>query len=115
MLMLTAHAAKAVCVLRTVGICVAPPVPRQHNSDIVWHVLYCCCVCRVVPACYRRCFPAHLKSHRSHDIVLLCVDCHQVLVDAAKLTSYMTVMAVILASCIAFVIVIWHIGWSMTL
>jgi hypothetical protein len=38
------------------------------------HVL----LCRVVPACYRRCFPAHLKSHRSHDIVLLCVDCHQV-------------------------------------
>jgi hypothetical protein len=34
---------------------------------------------RVVPACYRRCFPAHLKSHRSHDIVLLCIDCHQVM------------------------------------
>lgn len=33
---------------------------------------------RVVPACYRRCFPTHLKSHRSHDIVLLCLDCHQV-------------------------------------
>lgn len=23
-------------------------------------------------------FPEHLKSHRSHDIVLLCVDCHEV-------------------------------------
>lgn len=22
-------------------------------------------------------FPEHLKSHRSHDIVLLCVDCHE--------------------------------------
>uniref|UniRef100_A0A7R9V667 HRDC domain-containing protein n=1 Tax=Chlamydomonas euryale TaxID=1486919 RepID=A0A7R9V667_9CHLO len=31
---------------------------------------------RVVPSCYRRFFPAHLKSHRSHDIVLLCVECH---------------------------------------
>jgi cobalt/nickel-transporting P-type ATPase D len=33
---------------------------------------------RVVPACYRRSFPVHMKSHRSHDIVLLCVDCHHV-------------------------------------
>lgn len=32
---------------------------------------------QVVPACYRRHFPKHLKSHRSHDIVLLCIDCHQ--------------------------------------
>ena len=32
---------------------------------------------QVVPACYRRYFPVHLKSHRSHDIVLLCVDCHE--------------------------------------
>lgn len=28
---------------------------------------------RVVPACYRRAMPVSLKSHRSHDIVLLCV------------------------------------------
>lgn len=33
---------------------------------------------RVVPACYRRNFPVQWKSHRSHDIVLLCVDCHHV-------------------------------------
>eukprot|EP00775_Hariotina_reticulata_P003770 gene3770-4029_t len=39
---------------------------------------------RVVPACYRRCFPPHLKSHRSHDIVLLCIDCHQEAHKAAE-------------------------------
>lgn len=33
---------------------------------------------RVVPSCYRRHFPVHLKSHRSHDVVLLCVPCHQI-------------------------------------
>lgn len=38
---------------------------------------------KVVPACYRRHFPVHLKSHRSHDIVLLCVDCHEVAHQAA--------------------------------
>ena len=31
----------------------------------------------MVPACYRRSFPVHLKSHRSHDVVLLCFDCHE--------------------------------------
>ncbi|OMO93706.1 hypothetical protein CCACVL1_06374 [Corchorus capsularis] len=32
---------------------------------------------RIIPSCYRVHFPEHLKSHRSHDIVLLCVDCHE--------------------------------------
>lgn len=31
---------------------------------------------RVVPACYRRHLPTHMKSHRAHDVVLLCIDCH---------------------------------------
>ena len=39
---------------------------------------------RVVPACYRRNFPVQWKSHRSHDIVLLCVDCHHVAHKAAE-------------------------------
>jgi hypothetical protein len=30
-----------------------------------------------VPQCYRRNMPNGMKSHRSHDIVLLCVFCHQ--------------------------------------
>lgn len=47
----------------------------------------CCVVCglsshylryRVVPQCYRKQLPVPLKSHRSHDIVLLCVQCHEV-------------------------------------
>ncbi|KAI3809814.1 hypothetical protein L1987_19414 [Smallanthus sonchifolius] len=32
---------------------------------------------RIIPSCYRIHFPEHLKSHRSHDIVLVCVDCHE--------------------------------------
>ncbi|KAK4577279.1 hypothetical protein RGQ29_027699 [Quercus rubra] len=33
---------------------------------------------RIIPSCYRMHFPEHMKSHRSHDIVLVCVDCHEV-------------------------------------
>uniref|UniRef100_A0A7S1SY78 3'-5' exonuclease domain-containing protein n=1 Tax=Tetraselmis chuii TaxID=63592 RepID=A0A7S1SY78_9CHLO len=42
---------------------------------------------RVVPSCYRRHFPLHLKTHRSHDIVLVCISCHeaaQVVADEVK-------------------------------
>ncbi|ETO34109.1 hypothetical protein RFI_02984, partial [Reticulomyxa filosa] len=30
----------------------------------------------VVPQCYRKHFPLELKAHSSHDILLLCHDCH---------------------------------------
>eukprot|EP00241_Pyramimonas_parkeae_P015316 CAMPEP_0114285810 /NCGR_PEP_ID=MMETSP0059-20121206/5405_1 /TAXON_ID=36894 /ORGANISM="Pyramimonas parkeae, Strain CCMP726" /LENGTH=555 /DNA_ID=CAMNT_0001406773 /DNA_START=243 /DNA_END=1910 /DNA_ORIENTATION=+ len=45
-----------------------------------------CCVCghkgkylrhSVVPPCYRQHFPEEMKSHLSHDIVLVCVECKQ--------------------------------------
>ncbi|XP_023639722.1 protein RRP6-like 3 isoform X3 [Capsella rubella] len=39
---------------------------------------------RIIPSCYRVHFPEHLKTHRSHDIVLLCVDCHEVAHAAAE-------------------------------
>lgn len=39
---------------------------------------------RIIPSCYRMHFPEHLKSHRSHDIVLLCVDCHEISHAAAE-------------------------------
>ncbi|XP_057792686.1 protein RRP6-like 3 isoform X2 [Salvia miltiorrhiza] len=39
---------------------------------------------RIIPSCYRIHFPEHLKSHRSHDIVLLCVDCHEIAHTAAE-------------------------------
>lgn len=39
---------------------------------------------RVIPSCYRQHFPEYLKSHRSHDIVLLCVDCHEIAHRAAE-------------------------------
>lgn len=31
----------------------------------------------VVPHCYRKFFPDELKSHSSHDILVMCVDCHE--------------------------------------
>ncbi|GAX75718.1 hypothetical protein CEUSTIGMA_g3161.t1 [Chlamydomonas eustigma] len=46
-----------------------------------------CCVCgkygeylrhNIIPHCYRSHFPLNMKSHLSHDIVLLCQDCKQV-------------------------------------
>ncbi|PNH10564.1 Exonuclease 3'-5' domain-containing protein 2 [Tetrabaena socialis] len=46
-----------------------------------------CCVCgseleyvrhSVVPHCYRKHFPTYMKSHLSHDIVLMCPPCHKV-------------------------------------
>ncbi|KAL9145069.1 hypothetical protein ABFS82_13G015000 [Erythranthe guttata] len=39
---------------------------------------------RIIPSCYRMHFPEHLKSHRSHDIVLVCVDCHETAHAAAE-------------------------------
>ncbi|KAL3693196.1 hypothetical protein R1sor_006847 [Riccia sorocarpa] len=39
---------------------------------------------RIIPSCYRQHFPEYLKSHRSHDIVLLCVDCHEAAHKAAE-------------------------------
>lgn len=30
-----------------------------------------------VPLCYRRHFPSYLKENASHDIVLLCINCHE--------------------------------------
>lgn len=32
----------------------------------------------IVPHCYRQHFPPAMKSHLSHDVVLLCVGCHQI-------------------------------------
>ena len=46
----------------------------------------CCVICgkteqylrfHVIPAIYRSCFPENLKSHKSHDVVLLCLECHE--------------------------------------
>lgn len=46
----------------------------------------CCVVCggreyltrhHAVPHCYRRFFPEHLKSRSSHDVLPVCVDCHE--------------------------------------
>lgn len=56
----------------------------------------CCVVCgeaghylryRVIPQCYRKHLPIALKSHRSHDIVLLCVPCHIAAARSAERTK----------------------------
>jgi cation-transporting P-type ATPase D len=39
---------------------------------------------RVVPVCYRRALPEKFKSHRSHDVLLLCMDCHEVAQRASE-------------------------------
>ncbi|KAH7623572.1 putative Protein RRP6-like 3 [Nannochloris sp. 'desiccata'] len=39
---------------------------------------------RVVPVCYRRALPERFKSHRSHDVLLLCVGCHEVAQRASE-------------------------------
>jgi hypothetical protein len=31
----------------------------------------------IVPYCYRRFFPLHLKNHRSYDVMALCIPCHR--------------------------------------
>jgi len=31
----------------------------------------------VVPSCYRKHFPLELKSHNFHDVLSICVDCHE--------------------------------------
>ncbi|KAI5079547.1 hypothetical protein GOP47_0005026 [Adiantum capillus-veneris] len=68
--------------------------PEDENNDFYLQSKTNCCVgCgetnhylryRVIPSCYRQYFPEHLKSHRSHDIVLLCVDCHEIAHVAAE-------------------------------
>lgn len=57
---------------------------RPHCSSPCVKTLMVPVVPQVVPACYRRAFPVHLKSHRSHDVVLLCFDCHEVASKAAE-------------------------------
>ncbi|KAF5458342.1 hypothetical protein F2P56_022377, partial [Juglans regia] len=68
--------------------------PEDEDNDFYIQSKKNICVCcgegnhylryRIIPSCYRIHFPEHLKSHRSHDIVLLCVDCHEVAHSAAE-------------------------------
>lgn len=69
------------------------PSGRNQQGDEAWvdDQYYCtnrenkCVVCghnenflrfHVVPTLYRSHFPDSLKSHRSHDVLLMCFDCH---------------------------------------
>jgi len=59
----------------------------NHNKDFgLSEMVNRCVVCgceefltrhHVVPYCYRRYFPLELKSHNFHDVLLLCVECHE--------------------------------------
>jgi cation-transporting P-type ATPase D len=39
---------------------------------------------RVVPICYRKALPEKFKSHRSHDVLLLCIGCHEIAQRASE-------------------------------
>ena len=59
----------------------------NHNRDFgLSDMPNICVVCgvdshltrhHVVPYCYRRCFPLEVKSHNHHDVLSVCVDCHE--------------------------------------
>lgn len=60
--------------------------PRLDKEYYTFEKDNCCVVCGsaknllkkcVVPGEYRRFFPEMMKSHLSHDVLLLCVPCHQ--------------------------------------
>jgi len=78
-------------------VCSEPPCARlifeprgRGNADDEYYLadkLNRCCVCgfagdylrhSVVPHCYRSLFPQCMKSHMSHDVLLLCQACQQV-------------------------------------
>ena len=65
---------------------------NESHDFYVQSRVNCCVACgeeghylryKIIPACYRKQFPVALKSHRSHDVVLLCMDCHHVAQTAA--------------------------------
>lgn len=64
------------------------PAGNGHVGDQFYlgHKFNKCVVCgcekglnrhHVVPILYRRSFPSQIKNHNYHDIVLLCLDCHE--------------------------------------
>lgn len=63
------------------------PHGRPHGSELYYIQVKenRCVVCgaqeclvrkNIVPHEYRRCFPSEHKNHHSHDVVLLCAECH---------------------------------------
>jgi hypothetical protein len=64
------------------------PSGQDHFNDVFYMTpkQNMCVVCgcedyltrhHVVPLCFRRCFPVAKKKHKHHDIVALCVRCHE--------------------------------------
>ncbi|KAH0480763.1 MAG: uncharacterized protein KVP18_002282 [Porospora cf. gigantea A] len=52
-------------------------VSKKDNHCVVCGVTQHFLRFHVIPSCYRQHFPEAYKSHGSHDVVLLCVACHQ--------------------------------------
>lgn len=59
---------------------------KSKTGILCYTLIFRCVVCgkdnriskfNVVPHSYRKFFPVDLKSHSSHDIVLLCTRCHR--------------------------------------
>ena len=63
------------------------PDDKEKKSDFyISSRENCCVICgdtkdymrfHIIPIIYRSCFPENLKSHRCHDVVLLCANCHE--------------------------------------
>eukprot|EP00742_Colponemidia_sp_Colp-10_P009710 GILJ01010617.1.p1 GENE.GILJ01010617.1~~GILJ01010617.1.p1 ORF type:complete len:845 (-),score=130.47 GILJ01010617.1:81-2300(-) len=73
---------------RTIRLLFEPSARGRHEDDAFYmsRKENQCVVCgakdnflryHIVPTAYRQHFPEQLKSHRSHDVVLLCVFCHE--------------------------------------
>lgn len=54
----------------SIMLCAFRCVVCGHQGEYLRH--------SIAPHCYRQHFPQAMKSHLSHDIVLLCVGCHQI-------------------------------------
>ena len=56
--------------------------PSTYNKTLKENICVCCGEAKhhmrhyVVPYCYRSLLPGKYKSHMSHDVVILCPDCH---------------------------------------
>jgi len=72
---------------KTIKLKFTPNGLGNHNKQYGLTVMENKCVCcggiefltrhHVVPYCYRRYFPTEIKSHNFHDVLSLCVDCHE--------------------------------------
>ena len=72
---------------RTIRLLFEPNGLGNHNKNYGLTKMENKCVCcgttefltrhHVVPFCYRQHFPIEIKSHNFHDVLSMCIDCHE--------------------------------------